>query len=173
MTCRGGSISTMTWRRCASLLLRRRGVSASSSPYKTARPLTARCSPTSSRSSGISSPISPLQRPRTDDKESTWWPEIPFILLFGVATSVDLLQNRLPKSACAHLHGAQFDVAQGSTALEQVIVRAAVAAHDVPLRIGPSLLESLMNRQRNQVAGIQAFISSLKVRCAPRSSSPL
>ena len=114
-----------------------------------------------------------LQRPSTDYENSTWWPEIPYILLFGVATSVDLLQNRLPKSACEHLHGAQFDVAQGSTALEQVIVRAAVAAHDVPLRIGPSLLDSLMNRQRDQVAGIQAFISSLKVSSVPWSPSPL
>lgn len=54
-------------------------------------------------------------------------------------------------------------MAQGSTGLEQVIIKAAVAAHDVPLRIGPSLLESLVSRQRDEVAGIQAFISSVKV----------
>lgn len=92
--------------------------------------------------------------------------------MFGVATSVELLQNRLPKSACELLYGAQFDAAQGASVLEQVIVKAAVAAHDVPLRIGPSLLETLMSRQRDQVAGIQAFISSLKVRHHARLKYP-
>lgn len=55
-------------------------------------------------------------------------------------------------------------MAQGSTGLEQVIIKAAIAAHDIPLRIGPSLLASLESRQRDQVAGIQALLSSLKVR---------
>jgi len=93
---------------------------------------------------------------------SNWRPQIPFTLLFGVATSVELLQARLLKSACEYLHGAQFDVVQGDLVLERVIKRA-VAAADVPLRIGPTLLNNLVGRQDEQVAGIQVFISSLKV----------
>ncbi|SPO00853.1 related to origin recognition complex subunit 3 [Cephalotrichum gorgonifer] len=93
---------------------------------------------------------------------SNWSSSIPLTLLFGVATSVELLQNRLPKSACEHLYGLQFDVAHGYTALEQTIIEVAVAARDLPLRVGPSLLENMVSRQRDQVAGIQAFISTLK-----------
>jgi origin recognition complex subunit 3 len=92
---------------------------------------------------------------------SNWRPQIPFTLLFGVATSVELLQARLLKSACEHLYGSQFDVVQSDLVLERVIKKV-VAAANVPLRIGPSLLSSLVTRQEEQVVGIQAFISSLK-----------
>lgn len=42
------------------------------------------------------------------------------------------------------------------------VVKSAVAGSHAALRIGPSLLRSLVERQQEQVAGIQAFISSLK-----------
>lgn len=51
---------------------------------------------------------------------------------------------------------------QAKTVLESVF-RVAVAAADVPLRLGPDLLDSLVERQREQVAGIQVFVSSVKV----------
>ncbi|PHH89036.1 hypothetical protein CDD83_6733 [Cordyceps sp. RAO-2017] len=91
----------------------------------------------------------------------SWRPRIPFTLLFGIATSVELLQARLLKSACRLVYGAQFDCVQTETILEAVF-RAAVAADDVPLRLGAPLLRSMLDRQREQIAGIQAFISSLK-----------
>jgi origin recognition complex subunit 3 len=96
---------------------------------------------------------------------SSWRPRIPFTLLFGIATSVDLLQARLLKSACRLIYGARFDAAQADNILETVF-RGAVAAADVPLRLGAPLLRSMLDRQREQVAGIQAFISSIKVRTA-------
>ncbi|ROT36777.1 origin recognition complex subunit [Sodiomyces alkalinus F11] len=92
---------------------------------------------------------------------SSWMPRIPFTLLFGVATSVDLLQARLLKSACRLLYGAQFDVVRTDTILEQVF-KPAVAGADVLLRLGPSLLQSLIDRQHDHVAGIHSFLSSLK-----------
>lgn len=88
-------------------------------------------------------------------------PRIPFTLLFGVATSVDLLQARLLKSACQLLYGAQFDVVQTNAILERVF-KPAVAGSDVVLRLGPSLLQSLVDRQHDHVAGIHSFLSSLK-----------
>ncbi|KAM3453766.1 hypothetical protein MY5147_004986 [Beauveria neobassiana] len=92
---------------------------------------------------------------------SSWRPRIPFTLLFGVATSVELLQARLLKSACRQIYGGQFDDVQTDTILESVF-KGAVAASDVPLRLGGPLLRWMLDRQRDQVAGIQAFISSLK-----------
>ncbi|KAL6906819.1 origin recognition complex subunit 3 N-terminus domain-containing protein [Trichoderma evansii] len=92
---------------------------------------------------------------------SSWRPQIPFTLLFGIATSIDLLESRLLKSACRLIHGAQFDCVQTDTILENVF-KGAVISSDVPLRLGPQILRSMLDRQRDHMAGIQAFISSLK-----------
>ncbi|KKF95615.1 Origin recognition complex subunit 3 [Ceratocystis platani] len=92
---------------------------------------------------------------------SSWRAQIPFTLLFGIATSTEMLQARLLKSTCRMLYGAQFDVVKSMTILERVF-RVAVAAVDVPLRLGPNLLRSFVDRQQDQVAGIQSFIDSLK-----------
>ncbi|KAM0483516.1 hypothetical protein ACHAPX_002007 [Trichoderma viride] len=92
---------------------------------------------------------------------SSWRPQIPFTLLFGIATSIDLLESRLLKSACRLIYGAQFDCVQTDTILENVF-KGAVISNDVPLRLGPQILRSMLDRQRDHMAGIQAFISSLK-----------
>ncbi|PWI65168.1 hypothetical protein PCL_07345 [Purpureocillium lilacinum] len=91
----------------------------------------------------------------------SWRPRIPFTLLFGIATSVELLQARLLKSACRLVYGAQFDCVQTEAILE-TLFRGAVAACDVPLRLGAPLLRGMLDRQHDQIAGVQAFISSLK-----------
>ncbi|KAH7022609.1 origin recognition complex subunit 3 N-terminus-domain-containing protein [Ilyonectria destructans] len=91
----------------------------------------------------------------------SWRPRIPFTLLFGIATSVELLQARLLKSACQLIYGAQFDVIQTSAILETVF-KTAVAAADAPVHLGPSLLRSMLDRQHDQVSGIQTFVMSLK-----------
>lgn len=83
-------------------------------------------------------------------------------MLFGIATSIDLLENRLLKAACRLIYGAQFDCVQTETILESVFMGTVVAS-DIPLRLGPQILRGMLDRQRDQMAGIQAFISSLKV----------
>lgn len=88
---------------------------------------------------------------------------IPFVLLFGIATSVELFHERLSQSANRCLSGAQFDVEQTSSILEDVFLRV-VAGSKAPIRLGPVLVSSLMERQHNHVQSIQAFISTLKVR---------
>lgn len=75
---------------------------------------------------------------------------------------MELLQARLLKSACRLVYGAQFDAAQAGNILETVF-KGAVAAADVPLILGGPLLQSMLDRQHEQVAGIQSFTSSLKV----------
>jgi origin recognition complex subunit 3 len=91
----------------------------------------------------------------------SWLDRIHFTLLFGIATSVELFQARLLKSAARQLYGAQFDVAQANTVLENVF-KVAVAGADVVLRLGPSFLKTLVDRHHDQVAGVQEFIGSLK-----------
>ncbi|KAK3693833.1 origin recognition complex subunit 3 N-terminus-domain-containing protein [Podospora appendiculata] len=91
----------------------------------------------------------------------SWHDRIHFSVLFGVATSVDLFQQRLLKATAQQLYGAQFDVVQADSVLESVFM-GAVAGSRAALRLGPSLLQSLLERQKDQVAGVHNFISSLK-----------
>lgn len=51
---------------------------------------------------------------------------------------------------------------QADTILQDVF-REAVAAQDVQLRIGPVVLAAMLERQVNHIAGVLAFVSSLKV----------
>ncbi|KAK7951417.1 uncharacterized protein PG986_007145 [Apiospora aurea] len=92
---------------------------------------------------------------------SSWLDRIPFKLLFGVATSVELFQARLLKSTCQLLYGRQFDVEQADTIVEKIF-KTAVAHVDAPLRIGPVSLQMVLGRQRDQAAGVPIFVSSLK-----------
>ncbi|KAI1779985.1 origin recognition complex subunit 3 N-terminus-domain-containing protein [Hypoxylon cercidicola] len=92
---------------------------------------------------------------------SSWLNRIPFALLFGVATSVELFQARLLKSTCQCLYGDQFDVEQSSSIIDKIF-KAVIAYSDVPLRLGSSLVSGLLERQRDQVSSIPVFVSSLK-----------
>ncbi|KAJ2905050.1 putative origin recognition complex subunit protein [Zalerion maritima] len=91
----------------------------------------------------------------------SWIGRLTFILVFGVATSVDLFQARLPRSTCQSLQGDQFDVAHSSQVLDNVF-KIAIASSSVPLRLGPNLLRRMVDRQHDQVAGIHVFASSVK-----------
>ena len=91
------------------------------------------------------------------------------MLLFGIATSVELFYERLSRSASRCLSGMQFDVEQTSSILENVFLKV-VAGAKAPLRLGPGLVASLMERQNNHVQSIQAFISSLKVSTNQRDT---
>jgi origin recognition complex subunit 3 len=117
-----------------------------------------------------SAPLEFMSR-RTLTIYSSWRDRIRFTILFGVATSVELFQSRLLKSTAAQLCGEQFDVVQVDVVLESVF-KVAVAHAQSTLRIGPSLLRTLVDRQHDHVTGIQEFISSLKV-CVPQSQTLL
>ncbi|KAI0400311.1 origin recognition complex subunit 3 N-terminus-domain-containing protein [Xylaria palmicola] len=92
---------------------------------------------------------------------SSWLDRIPFAFLFGVATSLELFEARLLKSTCQRLYGDQFDVEQASSIVDKIF-KAAVAYSESPLLLGPNLVGSLLERQREQVASIPDFIKSLK-----------
>jgi hypothetical protein len=93
---------------------------------------------------------------------SSWMDRIPFVLLFGVATSVDLFYGRIPRAASRCLCGSQFDVEQTSQILERVFQKA-IAGSKAPLRLGPVLVSSLVERQHDHVQSVQAFTAALKV----------
>ncbi|ESZ99253.1 hypothetical protein SBOR_0364 [Sclerotinia borealis F-4128] len=91
----------------------------------------------------------------------SWLDRIPFLLLFGIATSVDLFQKRLSRVATRSLHGVQFDVEQTSSILETIFLKV-IAGSNAPIRLGRGILSSLMERQNDHVQSVQAFIGALK-----------
>ncbi|KAI8632070.1 origin recognition complex subunit 3 N-terminus-domain-containing protein [Xylariaceae sp. FL1651] len=92
---------------------------------------------------------------------SSWLDRIPFAFLFGVATSMELFEARLLKSTCQSLYGDQFDVEQTASIVDKIF-KTAVAHSEAPVLLGPSFVDSLLERQREQVASIPDFIRSLK-----------
>ncbi|KAL2065095.1 hypothetical protein VTL71DRAFT_4235 [Oculimacula yallundae] len=92
---------------------------------------------------------------------SSWSDRIPFILLFGIATSVDLFHERLSRAASRSLEGRQFDVEQTSSQLERIFEKA-VAGAEAPLRLGAKLVSELIERQEDHVQSVQSFVEALK-----------
>ena len=93
---------------------------------------------------------------------SSWTDRVPFVLLFGIATSVALFHERLARSASRLLSGAQFDVENTSIVLERIF-RKTVTGVQAPLRLGGNLITSLMARQSHHVQSVQSFTTALKV----------
>ncbi|PBP26947.1 origin recognition complex subunit [Diplocarpon rosae] len=92
---------------------------------------------------------------------SSWKDRIPFVLLFGIATSIDLFHERLPRAASRCLEGRQFNVEQIDSLLERIFLKA-VAGAEAALRLGAGLLSTLLDRQEDHVQSIQSFIAALK-----------
>ncbi|KFY08739.1 hypothetical protein V492_05943 [Pseudogymnoascus sp. VKM F-4246] len=91
----------------------------------------------------------------------SWLDRIPFVLLFGIATSVELFHERLPRSATLCLQGVQFDVEQTSKTLVTIFQKV-IASSDIRLRLGGSFIAALLERQHDQVYSLQTFIAALK-----------
>ncbi|POS83507.1 hypothetical protein EPUL_003534, partial [Erysiphe pulchra] len=94
-------------------------------------------------------------------KYSSWRDRIPFKLIFGIATSVDLFDERIPRAASRCISGHQFEAEQTSSLLQRIFSRV-IAGADIPLRLGTGLINALMEQQKDHAQNIQAFITALK-----------
>ncbi|KAI9857506.1 MAG: hypothetical protein M1824_004766 [Vezdaea acicularis] len=95
----------------------------------------------------------------------SWLDRIPFVLLFGIATSLDIFHEKLPRSAIQLMKGEQFDVERAEESLERIFyeINDPVDFGDQNvLRLGPSLSKLLLTRQREDIQSVQSFVSSLK-----------
>ena len=64
------------------------------------------------------------------------------------------------------MSGSQFDVEQTSSFVDRIFQKV-IAGVEAPLRLGPGLLTSIMDRQQDHVQSVQTFIGALKA--SPRS----
>jgi origin recognition complex subunit 3 len=91
-----------------------------------------------------------------------WSNRIPLLLLFGIATSVENLQDRLSQKAARCLTGQQFDVIQSDEILEQTFAAAAIQG-EPKLWMGPQLSNMLLQRHHENLLSSQDFVDSLQV----------
>ncbi|RAR15613.1 origin recognition complex subunit [Stemphylium lycopersici] len=91
----------------------------------------------------------------------SWLDRLPFVLLFGIATSAENFEERLSGNSLRYLEGQKFDVTQSDEIIENLF-RATVASTDVGLHIGPNLCRRMLDRQKDHVQNTQDFCDGLK-----------
>ncbi|KAK8229748.1 origin recognition complex subunit [Phyllosticta capitalensis] len=91
---------------------------------------------------------------------SSWLDRIPFVLLFGIGTSAEGFQEKLPSTAIRCLRGQKFDVTQADEVLEQVF---RTTLHgDQPLWLGPELASRILERHKDHIQSVETFADALK-----------
>lgn len=92
---------------------------------------------------------------------SSWLDRLPFVLLFGIATSAESFEERLSGNSLRYLEGEKFDVVQSDDIIEKLF-RATVANTDAHLRVGPNLCRRMLDRQKDHVQNTQDLYDGLK-----------
>ena len=96
------------------------------------------------------------------DWRSSWIDRIPFVLLFGIATSVELFQEKLSRETIRLLDGSAFDVQQ----LDIENVFKAFQSEQQTLWVGPGLSRVILQRQKDYIQSHSTFVNSVKVTLA-------
>ncbi|KAJ8112263.1 hypothetical protein OPT61_g5322 [Boeremia exigua] len=91
----------------------------------------------------------------------SWLDRIPFVLLFGIATSADSFEDRLSGQSLRYLEGERFDVTQSDDIIEKLF-SATVASLDNHLFVGPQLCLRMLDRQKDYVQNVQDFCDGLR-----------
>lgn len=92
---------------------------------------------------------------------SSWLDRLPFVLLFGIATSAENFEDRLSGKSTRYLQGQKFDVTQSDEIIEKLF-GATVASTDGRLRLGPTLSRRILDRQKDHVQSVQDFVDGMK-----------
>jgi origin recognition complex subunit 3 len=86
------------------------------------------------------------------------------VLLFGVATSIEIFQDRLPRATLRGIHTTQFDVVRSDELLERMLNATVVGNEDdVVVRLGPDLSNLLIQRQKQNIQSPDDFTNALRV----------
>jgi origin recognition complex subunit 3 len=92
---------------------------------------------------------------------SAYLGRIPFVLLMGIATSLEIFHEKLPKAVIRMMQGEKFDVERADELLALVFNDAVLGPKSI-LRLGPSVSDIIIERQKNHTQSIQTFMSALK-----------
>lgn len=104
------------------------------------------------------------------DQLSSWKDRIPFVLLFNIATSIELFEEKLSQSTIKLLKGTRFDLAE----VDFDVLFTAAMRHVGPSSVvlGPGLSNTILKRHRETLQSNNDFIRTLKV-WSPHEKTPL
>ena len=95
------------------------------------------------------------------NRNSSWNDRIPFLLLIGIATSIDLFQEKLSKAAVRTLQGVRFDMERLPV---DDILKATVSLNGSRfIWLGPRLSSTMVQRHNDYVQSTSSFIEAIKV----------
>jgi origin recognition complex subunit 3 len=92
---------------------------------------------------------------------SSWIDRLPIVLLFGIATTTELLEARLPRRINKLLQGRVFDISPKNDSLYNIYQ----TVQDDPaakLWVGPALSSILLERSSDQDASPESFAASFR-----------
>lgn len=93
---------------------------------------------------------------------SSWLDRIPFTLLFGISTSVELFEGRLPRSTVSLLRGKYFEIHEASNCVDRIYERIQ-AEEDGRFWIGRNITNFLLEKSSDFFQTPEAFSRIVKV----------
>jgi origin recognition complex subunit 3 len=107
--------------------------------------------------------VLPQVSQQANNGDSAWYDRIPTVLLFGIATSIEVFQERLPQAAISRLGAKQFNALQSQELLERIF-SSTITGTGIPVRIGPQLAKAILKRPKEQIQSPHEFIDAFQVR---------
>ncbi|KAG5292003.1 origin recognition complex subunit [Histoplasma ohiense] len=92
---------------------------------------------------------------------SSWLDRIPFVLLFGIATSVELFEARLPRSLVNLLQGCRFDIRDPSDSVNRIYTTLQTRQKDA-LWLGHNVSRILFEKFRDHFQSPEGFANGIK-----------
>jgi origin recognition complex subunit 3 len=91
---------------------------------------------------------------------SSWIDRLPIVLLFGIATTTELFEARLPKRIVKLLQARVFDISPQNDSL--YIMYQTVQDHATKLWLGPAISNLLLERSKDQDESPESFAASFR-----------
>ncbi|KAL1867592.1 Origin recognition complex subunit 3 [Paecilomyces lecythidis] len=95
---------------------------------------------------------------------SSWLDRIPFVLLFGVSTSFELFEDRLPRSTVSLLQGKHFEISGVADSIHR-LYESVQTNKENRLWLGPQISKVLLERSGNYFQSLETFGHMVKYAC--------
>ncbi|KAI5299097.1 hypothetical protein KEM56_003522, partial [Ascosphaera pollenicola] len=92
---------------------------------------------------------------------NSWTDRISFILLFGVATSVELFEGRLARTTVNLLQGTRFDIQGCEDLIERIFVTLQMQPNNV-VWLGPHVSEIILEKSKDHFESPESFAYGMK-----------
>ncbi|PYH99525.1 origin recognition complex subunit [Aspergillus ellipticus CBS 707.79] len=92
---------------------------------------------------------------------SSWLDRIPFTLLFGISTSVELFEGRLPRASVALLRGRYFELHEASNCVDRIYGKLQAEA-DGKFWLGRNITGALFEKSNDYFQTPEAFSRTVK-----------